>query len=78
METVALDAGGVVRWRVAHGDVIASAELVAGQLALTSYGGDVALLDPDWPQPAPVSGGRSRGAEPCGRAVDSAVPADTT
>ena len=46
VETVALDPGGAVRWRVAHGEVIASAELLASQLALTSYGGDVALLDP--------------------------------
>jgi hypothetical protein len=46
VETVALDAVGDVRWRVAHGEVIASAELLASQLALTSYGGDVALLDP--------------------------------
>jgi hypothetical protein len=35
-----------VRWRVAHSDVIAAAELVGGALTLTSYGGDVAALDP--------------------------------
>jgi hypothetical protein len=46
VETVALDAEGMVRWRVPHRDVIASAELVGGSLALTSYGGAVALLDP--------------------------------
>jgi hypothetical protein len=46
VETVALDPAGTVRWRVAHGEVIAAAELLASQLALTGYGGDVALLDP--------------------------------
>jgi hypothetical protein len=46
VETVALDRDGSVRWRVAHSDVVAAAELVAGSLALTSYGGTVSLLDP--------------------------------
>jgi hypothetical protein len=46
VETLALDGEGAVRWRVAHSDVISAAELVGGQLALTSYGGDVAALDP--------------------------------
>jgi outer membrane protein assembly factor BamB len=46
VETVALDPAGQVRWRVAHRDVVAAAELVAGSLALTSYGGAVSLLDP--------------------------------
>jgi hypothetical protein len=46
VETVALDAEGVVRWRVAHGDVVAAAELVGGSLTLTSYGGAVFALDP--------------------------------
>lgn len=46
VETVALDPAGQVRWRVAHGDVVAAAELVAGSLALTSYGGAISLLDP--------------------------------
>jgi len=46
VETVAVGADGQVRWRVAHGDVVAGAELVAGSLAVTSYGGTVALLDP--------------------------------
>lgn len=45
VETVALDAAGGTLWRVAHQDVIASAELLGGNLALTSYGGAVALLD---------------------------------
>ena len=46
VETVALGPDGERRWRVPHADVIASAELVGGRLALTSYGGAVALLDP--------------------------------
>jgi outer membrane protein assembly factor BamB len=45
VETVALDAAGGVRWRVAHSDVIAGAELSGGQLILTGYDGDVAALD---------------------------------
>ena len=46
VETLALTADGEVRWRVAHSDVIAGAELMGGTLTLTSYGGDVAALDP--------------------------------
>jgi len=46
VETLALDATGEVRWRVAHSDVIAAAELMGGQLTLSSYGGDVVAFDP--------------------------------
>ena len=46
VETLALDAAGAVRWRVAHSDVIAAAELMGGTLTLTSYGGGVAVFDP--------------------------------
>lgn len=46
IETLALDREGAVRWRVAHGDVIASAQLVGDALTLASYGGDVLALDP--------------------------------
>jgi hypothetical protein len=46
VETIALDRSGEVVWRVAHSDVISAVELVGGALALTSYGGDVAALDP--------------------------------
>ena len=46
VETVALDPVGETRWRVAQSDVIAAAELMGGTLTLTSYGGDVAALDP--------------------------------
>ena len=46
VETLALGAEGEVRWRVAHSDVIAAAELVGGTLTVASYGGDVAAFDP--------------------------------
>lgn len=46
VETFAIEAGGEVRWRVAHSDVVAEAELVGGRLVLTSYGGQVRVLDP--------------------------------
>ena len=46
VETIALDASGEVRWRVAHSDVVTDAELVAGRLVLTSYGGRLQTLDP--------------------------------
>lgn len=46
VETIALDASGVVLWRIAHSDVIASAELLGGRLALTSFSGDIAVIDP--------------------------------
>ena len=46
VETVAFDAAGEVRWRVAHGDVIAGAELTGGVLTLQTYGGDVVAFDP--------------------------------
>ncbi len=46
VETFALEADGAVRWRVAHSDVVSSAELVGGRLVLTSYGGLETALDP--------------------------------
>jgi outer membrane protein assembly factor BamB len=52
VETVALDAAGETRWRVAHGDVIASAGLTGGVLTLTTYGGEVVALDPASGRPA--------------------------
>ena len=39
VETVALDPAGEVRWRVAHSDVIAGAELTGGMLTLQTYAG---------------------------------------
>lgn len=53
VETIALDSGGDVVWRVAHSDVISAVELVGGALALTSYAGDVAALDPNSGQTLP-------------------------
>jgi hypothetical protein len=46
VETLALDPHGQVVWRVAHREVVEHAELMGGRLALTSYAGEVALLDP--------------------------------
>ena len=46
VETFALEADGQVRWRVAHSDVVAGAELIGGRLVLSSYGGQVRALDP--------------------------------
>lgn len=45
LETIALRADGAVAWRAAHSDVVTGAELLAGQLVLTSYGGDRLVLD---------------------------------
>jgi len=45
VETFALEPDGQVRWRAAHSDVVAAAELLAGRLLLASYGGQVAALD---------------------------------
>lgn len=46
VETFAIEADGSVRWRVAHSDVVAEAELVGGRLVLASYAGVIAALDP--------------------------------
>jgi hypothetical protein len=46
IETFAIDAEGDVAWRLAHSDVVISAELVAGRLVLTSFAGEVRALDP--------------------------------
>jgi hypothetical protein len=46
VETLALGADGAVRWRVAHSDVIATAELTGGMLTLQTYGGSHLALDP--------------------------------
>ncbi len=45
VETFALEASGEVAWRVVHNDVVVSAELVGGQLVLTSLAGQVRALD---------------------------------
>lgn len=46
VETVALDAEGAPVWRVAHGDVVAEADLVGGRLVLATWGGLLVTLDP--------------------------------
>jgi hypothetical protein len=46
VETFAIEADGSVAWRVAHSDVVVSAELMGGQLVLESYGGSRNVLDP--------------------------------
>jgi PQQ-like domain len=46
LETFALAGDGEVTWRMAHSDVVTNAELVGGNLVLTSYSGSVAALDP--------------------------------
>jgi outer membrane protein assembly factor BamB len=45
LETMALRANGEVAWRAAHDDVITEAQLVAGRLDLTTYGGQHLYLD---------------------------------
>ncbi len=45
VETFAIERDGQVRWRAAHSDVVAAAELMAGRLVLTGYDGQVAALD---------------------------------
>lgn len=45
LETLALDRAGNVLWRAAHSDVIVEAQLVAGRLDLTTYGGQHVYLD---------------------------------
>ena len=46
IETFAIEADGTVAWRIAHSDVVTAAELVGGQLVLTSYDGQHNVLDP--------------------------------
>jgi hypothetical protein len=46
IETLSLRPDGEVSWRAAHNEVVTDAELVGGQLVLTSYGGQRLLLDP--------------------------------
>jgi hypothetical protein len=46
LETFAVEPDGTVAWRVAHSDVVTSAELVGGRLVLTAFGSQVSALDP--------------------------------
>lgn len=52
LETFALRDSGEVAWRAAHSDVIIEAQLTAGRLDLTSYGGQHVYLDARTGQPA--------------------------
>lgn len=45
LETIALRPEGTVVWRAAHSDVITEAQLVAGRLDLTTFGGVHVYLD---------------------------------
>jgi hypothetical protein len=53
LETFAIEADGSVAWRVAHSDVVVSAELVGGRLVLESYSGARNVLDPASGRTAP-------------------------
>ena len=46
VETWAIRADGEVRWRLAHTDVVGAAELLGGQLILTSISGATQSIDP--------------------------------
>lgn len=46
IETFALEPDGAVAWRIAHSDVVTSADLIGGRLVLTSYAGELVALDP--------------------------------
>jgi hypothetical protein len=54
LETFAIEADGSVAWRVAHSDVVVSAELIGGRLVLGSYGGSRNVLDPATGRAAPA------------------------
>jgi outer membrane protein assembly factor BamB len=53
LETFAIDADGQVAWRLAHSDVVISAELVGGRLVLGSYAGSRNVVDPATGRAAP-------------------------
>jgi hypothetical protein len=46
IETFAIEPDGVVAWRIAHSDVVTTAELVGGRLVLTSFDGQLTAIDP--------------------------------
>ena len=46
VETWAIRADGEVKWRLAHTDVVGAAELLGGQLILTSIAGATQSIDP--------------------------------
>jgi outer membrane protein assembly factor BamB len=45
LETIALRSDGEVAWRAAHSDVVTAAQIVAGRIDLTTYGGTHLYLD---------------------------------
>lgn len=53
LETFAIEADGSVAWRLAHSDVVVSAELVGGRLVLGSYAGSTNVVDPATGRAAP-------------------------
>jgi len=46
LETFALENDGAVAWRIAHSDVVTSAELFGGRLILTGFDGQLNAIDP--------------------------------
>lgn len=52
IETFAIEPDGEVAWRVAHTDVVTTAELVGGRLVLGSFDGEIRALDPRTGRPA--------------------------
>jgi outer membrane protein assembly factor BamB len=52
IETFALEPDGIVAWRIAHSDVVTEAELVGGRLVLTSFSGQMSVIDPASGRPA--------------------------
>jgi hypothetical protein len=52
IETFALEPDGTVAWRIAHTDVVTEAELVGGRLVLTSFTGQMSVIDPASGRPA--------------------------
>lgn len=53
LETFAIEADGSVAWRLAHSDVVISAELIGGRLVLGSYAGSSNVVDPSTGRAAP-------------------------
>lgn len=53
LETFAIEADGSVAWRLAHSDVVVSAQLVGGRLVLGSYAGSTNVVDPATGRAAP-------------------------
>jgi len=52
LETFAIEADGVVAWRLGHSDVVVGADMIGGRLVLTGYGGEVNAVDPASGRPA--------------------------